>query len=371
MELFKLIPKIHKFNTFQSFASEFLINKSDLIIASESSYYKFIEPLTLQCNVIFPKKYGNGEPTDYIINKVIEASKAYDFKRVIAVGGGAILDIGKLLVLKDLKDAKSIFEKKMDFIKEKELVMLPTTCGTGSEVTNFSVAEFPELKSKMGVGINELFADDAVLIPELLMDLPYNYFAFSAIDALVHAMESYVSPKANYYSEIFALEGIKLIINGFKKLRENGKTLNPQLIEDFLIGSNFAGIAFGNTGVGAVHALSYPLGGNYHLPHGECNYQFLIEVFKKYSEINPEGKIKNLNTSIAKLLSVLENNVYDDLAKLLNCIWEKKTLSSYGMKKDEIELFSLNVFEQQQRLLSNNYVPFSLDNIKAIYSILF
>ncbi len=111
----------------------------------------------------------------------------------------------------------------------------------------------------MGLGTDELFADHAVLIPELVKGLPYRFFVASSIDALIHAIESYVSPKANPYTEVFSVKAMELILKGYMQIIEKGEEYRKEIIEEFVIGSNYAGIAFGNTGVGAVHALSYPL----------------------------------------------------------------------------------------------------------------
>ena len=177
--------------------------------------------------------------------------------------------------------------------KVRELIAVPTTCGSGSEVSNVTIAELTELHTKMGLAADELFPDHAVLIPELLEKLPYSYFAASAIDALIHAVESFVSPKASRYTEMFSLKAVEMIIGGFKDMIQHGPDYRMNLLEDFLVASNFAGIAFGNAGTGAVHAMSYPLSGKYHVPHGEANYPFFTTIFAKYAELNPKGKLKS------------------------------------------------------------------------------
>lgn len=371
MRAFRLIPEICKFNNIEEFIKEFSINKEDLFVVSESIYNNYLKDLSLDSNFIFPKKYGSGEPSDEVIDKVITEANTISFKRVIAIGGGAILDIGKLLVLKGIKNALDIFDQKIDFIKEKELIMIPTTCGTGSEVTNYSVAEIKSKNTKLGIGIDEIFSDSAILIPELLEALPYKFFAFSSLDALIHATESFVSPKSNSYTDLFATKAIEILLKGYIDIAKNGEDYKNQLSEDFLIASNYAGIAFGNTGVGAVHALSYPLSGIYHVEHGQANYEFFIEVFTTYNKLRPEGKLTKLNELFSTILKVKEDEVYTALKELLNKIWKSKPLKDFGMKQEEVELFTASVLEKQQRLLSNNYAPFSKEDILKIYSNLY
>ena len=372
MKLFSLQPTIHKFEKFAEFVEEFAVNDKDIIVVNNSIFNKFVKQLNLKSIFISPKKYGDGEPSDEIIDKVIEEAAKYDFDRVIAIGGGAVMDIAKFLVLENVHDTLDIFDRKIAFNKIKELIAIPTTCGTGSEVTAYSVAEIKSKGTKMGIGLDEFLPDHAVLVPELLKNMPYKFFAFSSLDALVHAAESLVSPGSNPYTALFAEKAITLILNGYKEIAVKGKDYYSEIIEDFLIGSNYAGIAFGNTGVGAVHALSYPLGGIYHVAHGESNYEFFTPIFKAYTEIAPEGKIKKFNELVISSLALAEDaDIYAELDKLLNCIWEKKKLHTFGMEESEVLGFTENVIKEQQRLLGNNYVALSKEIIVGIYKNLY
>lgn len=371
MRLLKLKPEIHKFSSFKEFAQEFNIGKGDFVITNEFIYTPFMKDLNLKADFMFQEKFGLGEPSDKMINEIMDEIRGKFYKRVIAVGGGSIIDISKLLVLKDSGNCVDLFEKTVPLIKEKELVIVPTTCGTGSEVTNLSIAEIKSKYTKMGLAADELLPEHAVLIPELVKGLPYKFFVTSSVDALIHAVESFVSPKSNPYTELFSIKAVELIIRGYMEIIEKGEDYRLEIIEDFVIGANYAGVAFGNTGVGAVHALSYPLGGTYHVPHGEANYQFFIEVFKYYYKLNPTGKIKQINKLIADIIGVDQNNVYEELGKLLNNLLKLKPLREYGMKEEEIELFTDSVIKTQQRLLANNYAPLERQDITNIYKALY
>ncbi|MGL5439008.1 MAG: 4-hydroxybutyrate dehydrogenase [Filifactoraceae bacterium] len=371
MQLFKLKTRVHQFATFAEFAKEFELGEKDLIVTNEFIYEPFMKALGLKSHVVFQEKYGFGEPSDEMMNAMLRDVKDICFDRIVAVGGGTIIDISKLFVLKGITDVKDAFERKVDLVKEKELIIIPTTCGTGSEVTNISIAEMKSLGTKMGLAVDVILADDAVLIPEFISTLPYKFYVYSSIDALIHATESFVSPKSNPYTELYSIEAIKMIIDIYNKIVEKGEEYRLERLEDMLIASNYAGVAFGNTGVGAVHALSYPLGGKYHVPHGEANYQFFTEIFKYYEKKNPNGKIKRLNKLFAECMGVSEDNVYDKLEALLGNLLGKNQLRTYGMKEEEIESFADSVITGQQRLLANNYVELSRDEIRNIYKSLF
>jgi 4-hydroxybutyrate dehydrogenase len=216
-----------------------------------------------------------------------------------------------------------------------------------------------------------LYADHAVLIPKLVKSLPFRFFATSSIDALIHAAESFVAPGSNSITEVFSTKAMEMIIRGYQQIVEKGPEQRKVIMEDFLLASTYAGIAFGNTGVGAVHAMSYPLGGVYHVPHGEANQQLFTTVFKAYKKVKPIGKIQELEILLSKLLEVPLLVVWDELDHLLEKILPRKILQEYGMKREEIESFADSVLENQQRLLKNNYVPFSQSQMVEIYTQLY
>ncbi len=372
MKLLQLKPEIYKYETFKEFTKAFNLGEGDLVLTNEFLHDSFMKDISIKPDFIFQEKYGVGEPSDEMIDAMLKEISGKDYKRIIAVGGGTVIDIAKLFVLKDAENALELFEKRIPLVKGRELIIVPTTCGTGSEVTNISIAEIKSKHTKMGLAVDELYADFSVLIPELVRGLPYKFFITSSIDALIHAVESYVSPKSNIYTELFSIKAMELILRGYMKLVEKGPDYRTEILEDFVTGSNFAGIAFGNTGVGAVHALSYPLGGGYHVPHGEANYLFFAEVFKLYNRKNPQGKIREINNIFAEILGISnDGDIYGELSKLLDRLLSSKPLKEYGMKEQEIEEFADNVLTTQQRLLINNYVELSRDEIRDIYKALF
>ena len=150
-------------------------------------------------------------------------------------------------------------------------------------------------------------------------------------------------------------------------IRDKGPEARIPLLDRFLLASNYAGIAFGNAGCAAVHALSYPLGAVYHVPHGEANYAVFTGVMKKYLTVKTDGAIAQLNVYMADILGCNPDQVYEALESLLNSILPKKPLREYGMSEQNLEEFTISVIENQQRLLQNNFVPLSHQQIFEIY----
>lgn len=364
-------PEIYTFDTCKEFIESFKIGKEDLVITSEHTYVSYFEKYNLDTNVIFIRKYGSGEPSDEMVEAIYRDTKDISYNRVIAIGGGSVLDVSKLFALKNISPVLDLFDHKLEFVKNKELILIPTTCGTGSEVTNISILELKARQTKMGLAVDELYADYAVMIPELLEDLPFEFFATSSIDALIHAIESSVSPKSTSFTEMFSYKAMAMILKGYKEIAKDGPEARIPLLKDFLLASNYAGIAFGNAGCGAVHAMSYPLGANYHVPHGEANYQMFIGVFKTYERLNPNGKIKKLNKFLSDILECKEEAVYDKIEELLNLLIAKKQLREYGLTEDELEVFTESVITKQGRLMANNYVELSKETVYHIYKSLY
>ena len=363
-------PEIYKYDSAKEFAEAFRLQKGDLILTNEYIYRPHFGALDLECDVICQENYGAGEPTDEMAEAILKDIKG-EPKRIIAIGGGTVLDLAKLFALKQVSPVLDLYDGKLPIEKNKELILVPTTCGTGSEVTNIAILALISRGTKKGLAVDEMYADAAVLIPELLSGLPFGVFSASSIDALVHAVESTLSPKANATTRMFGYRAIEMILKGYLEIAEKGPGARLMLLDDFLTASNYAGIAFGNAGCAAVHALSYPLGAVYHVPHGESNYAMFTGVLKNYMELRPEGELLKLNRFIADLIGCPISDVYDETEKLLNVLLPKKPLHAYGMKETEIEQFTDSVLENQQRLLVNNFAEFDRDRILKIYRELF
>lgn len=371
MRLFQQPTEILHYNDVTEFKSDFSFSEDDYILASKTIYEHFFKNENLPCTIAFHSDYGKGEPIDKMLDAMLADMRKANPKRIIAIGGGSVIDCAKLFVFDSNANAEDMFLQKCEFKKTRKLIAIPTTCGSGSEVSKISICEITSLNTKLGLAIDELFPDQAILIPQLLSKLPYFYFITSAIDALIHASESLLSPKSNPYTSFFSKDAIQLLIKGFKNLNEYGEDHRFQDLDSFLIASNYAGIAFGNTGTGAVHALSYPLSGKYHVTHGEANYQFFIAVLHKYEELQPQGNILLLKQELAQALSCPIDSVFDELDNLLSALLFKKRLQEYGMKYNEIEEFTQNVLQSQQRLLSNTPITLTETNILSIYKQLF
>ena len=368
-----IAPQIESFETFADFEKEFSIDENDLILTNEYIYDPIMKNENLNCHYIFQEKYGAGEPTDVMVDQILAEMNKVGCKRVIAVGGGTIIDIAKVLILEGAVNVDVLYDKD-SLKKAKELVIIPTTCGTGSEVTNIAIINRTRKGTKMGLTSPSMFADYAVLIPEFLRTLPYYVFATSSIDALIHAVESYLSPNCTDYTEMYSVKAISDILSGYIRIAKTGQNARFLDSKMYLKASNYAGIAFGNSGCAAVHAMSYALGAKYHVPHGESNYQFFTDVLRKYEEKKPGGKILQLKELLEKVASDNQyrwddekENGIDVLEKILGEILDRKAMREYGAVEADIPEFAASTIANQQRLLKINYVELTQNEIEEIY----
>ena len=370
MQQLMIRPTIHKFDTAKEFAAEFAIGEGDLVLTNQYIFEPYFGSMNLGCDVIYQEKYGAGEPSDEMAEAIyhdIYADGKAAPERIIAIGGGTIIDLAKLYALKQTAPILDLYDGKIPVEKDKELILVPTTCGTGSEVTNISILALKSRGTKKGLANDAMYADAAVLVPEFLEGLPDYVFATSSIDALIHAIESSLSPKGNVYTRMFGYKAIEMILNGYKVIRDEGMAARKLLLSDFMIASNYAGIAFGNAGCAAVHALSYPLGATYHVAHGESNYAMFTGVMKNYMEIKTDGEIAKLNRFLADILECPVRYVYEELEKLLNVLIPKKALHEYGVTVEELSEFADSVMENQGRLMANNFVELDRERVYKIY----
>lgn len=370
MTQFEVKPTIQICDTCAELAQAFELGPKDLILTNEYIYNPYFGPLNLPCPTIFQEKYGTGEPSDEMVAAIYN-DMPKDVTRIIAVGGGTVVDIAKVLSLKTVTPILDLYDGKIPLEKGKELILVPTTCGTGSEVTNIAILALNSRGTKKGLAVDEMYADSAVLVPELLNGLPFRFFATSSIDALIHAVESSLSPKGNEMTRMFGYKAIDMILHGYKKIAADGPEARMPLLEDFLMASLYAGIAFGNAGCAAVHAMSYPLGATFHVAHGESNYAMFTGVMKNYMEIRQNGEIERLNQFIADILGCKVEDVYEELEKLLNNLIQKKALHEYGMSREQIEEFADSVIANQGRLMANNFVELDRDRLIKIYTELY
>ncbi|MEA1993706.1 MAG: iron-containing alcohol dehydrogenase [Euryarchaeota archaeon] len=220
-------------------------------------------------------------PKSTTVNRAGELVQEEKPDLIIGLGGGSSMDTAKAVALLATNPGKiEEYEGKGQYTNPPlPLLAIPTTCGTGSEVTWVSVITDARRKFKMSIKGPEMFPAAAIIDPDLICSLPKPLIASTGMDALTHAIEAYTVKPRTPITDIFAKRSIELIFHSLRPAYKNIKE-NKKARENLMLGSTLAGIAFGNSDVGSVHCLAETIGGLYNVPHGVANSIFLPYVME-------------------------------------------------------------------------------------------
>ena len=303
--------------------------------------------------------------------KLVTYTKEQGFDLVIGLGGGSALDLAKLTAVLSSHDGSvadylNLSGSKQVTEKGLPKILIPTTAGTGSEVTNISVLSLD--RSKDVVTHDYLLANAAIVDPELTISVPAKVTAATGIDALTHAIEAYVSVNASPTTDGLALQAIRLISRSIRRAVANGEDREARI--DLSNGSYMAGLAFFNAGVAGVHALAYPLGGQFHIAHGDSNAVLLPYVmgYIRKSCTKRMGDILNALGGNSQFLSEEEAS-YEcvrQLERLVQDVGIPSTLGGFDIPTSALESLTEDGVKQK-RLLARSPLPLHEADIRAIY----
>jgi alcohol dehydrogenase class IV len=310
------------------------------------------------------------DPPEQIVLSAVEFARKNAVDIIIGIGGGSSMDVAKLIavlagsdqVLAQMYGIGNVTGKRMP------LVQVPTTAGTGSEVTNIAVVTTGET-TKMGVVAPQLYADLAILDAALTLGLPPMVTAATGIDAMVHAIEAFTGKhKKNPMSDMLARQALQLLSANLVTACENGSNLHAR--QAMLLGAYFAGQAFSNSPVAAVHALAYPIGGIFHVPHGLSNSLVLPHVLRfnmpeaahHYAELAGiiVPHVEGSQEARAEALIV----AMQQIAKMTGI---ETTLQQVGISEADLDRMADDAMKQT-RLLGNNPREMTRDHARAIYA---
>lgn len=282
-----------------------------------------------------------GNPSTDTVVKATEGFKKSKADFIVAFGGGSPLDVAKAVAvlatyggnIVDYEGAGKVMGPVVP------MIAIPTTAGTGSEVTAFSVITDHSRNNKLTVVSNYLLPAYVILDPDLIATVPANTAAACGIDAMVHALEAYISKAASPFSDIFAREALRLIGGSIRDYVADRS--NPAACESMMVGSLFAGIAFSHARLGNVHAMSHPVSAYFDVPHGVANAILLPTVVDFNKDAADPEKYRYIYGCISKDMGADINFTPDMLAteiRMLNYeLGILPTLSDIGVTSDKFE----------------------------------
>ncbi len=304
------------------------------------------------------------DPDYNIVYDALEVCEKVKADLIIGIGGGSSMDIAKVtsVLLSNRENIKNYFGVNLLTNPGIKKILIPTTAGTGSEVTPIAILSDEEEKLKKGIVSPYLYPELVILDPELTVGLPPEITAATGMDALIHAIEAYTSINANEISDMFAVKAIEYIYPNIRTAYSNGSNIEAR--EKMLTGSMLAGISFANAGVTAVHAFAYPIGAEFHIPHGIAN----TIMFPYVMEFNLIGNLRKFS-NLAQLfgentygLSEREAGIkfVQAIKTLASDLNVPQKLSQYGVKHEHINDLAKGAMKVT-RLLKNNprYINYS------------
>lgn len=311
------------------------------------------------------------EPAYAQVQEMIDSFRSFKAELIVAVGGGSVMDTAKLASVLAFNEytVKDLLDNPQYGQKTVKTVMIPTTAGTGAEATPNAIVAVPEKALKVGIVNDEMIADYVILDPEMIRRLPAKIAASTGADALCHAIECFTSKKANPFSDLFALQALDKILKNLYNAWSNPEAMDAR--EAMLTASFYAGVAITASGTTAVHALSYPLGGKYHIAHGVANAILLLPVLRfnapacierlaeAYMHIFPEQSV-GLSTQQCA------DKLIDTIDALMKEIEIPQNLKSFGIGNDDLDGL-VNAGMEVTRLLNNNPRKVNEDDARELY----
>lgn len=313
------------------------------------------------------------EPTLNDFNSILEQARQFSADSVVGIGGGSVLDVAKLVAAFANSEQQAADCFGTGFIKAKGLwfACLPTTAGTGSEVSPNAILLDERDHLKKGIVSPFLIADAAYVDPKLTWTVPAKVTADTGMDALTHCIEAYTNKFAHPAVDIYALQGIRLIAANLERAVKDGKDVEAR--EALAFGSLYGGLCLGPVNTAAVHALSYPLGGEFHIPHGLSNAILLPSVMK----FNMPANIKR-HAEVAIALGCepgkddheTAQHGVDFIYQLAAAVGIPDKLTALGIPQTAVDGMAKAAM-QVQRLLKNNPREVTEQDAKDIYNSLY
>ena len=310
------------------------------------------------------------DPRIEVVEKSVEKAKKEGIDLIIGFGGGSSLDIAKVTSIMITNTGKIDSFFGIDLVPNPgvPVILIPTTAGTGSEVTPIAILSDTKEKLKKGIVSPTLFPEVAILDPKLTIGLPPSVTAFTGMDALTHAIEAYYSINATDITDLLAFKAMELLSKNLRMAYAHGENLAARSC--VLEGSLLAGIAFANAGVGAVHAFAYPLGGEFHLAHGLTNTLMLPYVMR-YNILGCPYKFAQMAKAFGEKVEGISELVGAEIAvrfveRLSDDLRVPRRLRDVRIPEDAIPRLA-EAAMKVTRLLANNPRKVTLEDAVDIY----
>lgn len=287
-------------------------------------------------------------PTNEVVEEAAEIAKKANIDVFVAVGGGSSIDLTKAVNILMTNPGKIGEYGGMNLVKENvlPLIAIPTTAGTSSEITNVVALTDTQAVCKYVIIDNKIVADKVIADPEFTKTMPPSVTAATGMDAITHAVESYISNMATPLTKYHSIRGLQIFYENLPKAVENGSDMKAR--EQMMLGCIVAGFGFSNANLGLVHGIAHTLSAHFHLAHGVANATVLPYVMEFNAESCPEEMVELAKAINLSLTGNIEEDKYVLSKELLNMTKKVgiKTLSELGIKEDDFDMIAEDVLKE-------------------------
>ncbi|MDP1993014.1 MAG: iron-containing alcohol dehydrogenase [Syntrophales bacterium] len=327
------------------------------------------EGITVEVNI---QDRDTPEPATEVVEGTAAIAKKGNFDVIIGFGGGSILDVSKMAaaLVTNPGTTKDYFGKEKVPKRGTPTIIVPTTAGTGAEVTKHAIFLDREINVKKVVASSNLLPNVAIVDPVLTVSCPPSVTASSGIDAFIHSAEAFLSKNANAITDALALESISIITKWLGPAFADGQGMEARY--QMSLGSLMAGVVLNNSGTSLVHAMAYPVGGEHHTPHGVTLSALLIACFE-YVAVAKTEKMAALARAMREPIDGLAprevvERVLDAIHHLIKSVDLPASLTDLGISKEKTNIHQWAVeAHKEQRLLTRSPRVLSVEDIELIY----
>lgn len=340
---------------------------SDPGLAELGLVSRFVDGLAAASVTALPFTAVSSNPTTTEVAAGLELARAGEVPALIALGGGSAIDVGKgiaMLLANGGTYADYQWGGQAITRRSQPLLAVPTTAGTGSEVSRVAVIVDPDNPFKKGVLSPQMFPHAAILDPELTRSLPGRLTAATGVDALTHALECFVGRRANPHTDQLALAALQTVWTDLPQAVENGDDMAVR--GSLLLAAAWAGTAMDHAGLGLIHALSGPLTGHLHLHHGLTNAILLPYVMRFNLPAIPAERLSALKTVFRLPSSVPDHALIDHLTQFVSGLGLPVNLAELNVPLDTVAWDSIAEESTRMVLIQNNPRPASVADCREI-----
>ncbi len=368
---FKVNTEIIPIDSTSELIAELDIKDNDLVVVSKVFFSQYLQDFIKdsKCHILIKDNFYTNQNDAFNVKTIIDSIN-FSYDRVIGIGSASVMDLAKILSLNEIQNFDLILKNQIK--RDRELILVPTTPGIGSEVSPFLFLNKKDVHNIVILNNVNLCADITYICYEALEQISDNALLSSTFDAFTQAFDTYLSPYSTCINRAICKDALRMFTEILLDFSKNESYVDKhEILKKCVFAGTMSGIAYANIGSSIVQNLAYPLRSCLNIRNGLACYVIFFEVLKIYDNKKPYGLLDDLKDIIAIALQCPKERAFYELERMCNLIYQNQSLSSLGMKDNQILEFTDLVMTNVDFFDKNAYVPLSLNEIADLYKKLF